>query len=127
YIGVEALIAQPTMASDYVSVADYVATTLAGGGFGAGRVTPPLLAEMLERDNREALRLIETVDAGNDAALGQELADIRIWAHLGLHLAAKVRGAVELATFRRTGESSRQAAAVAQLEVALAEWDRVVE
>ncbi len=127
YIGVEALIAQPTMASDYVSVADYVATTLAGGGFGAGRVTPPLLAEMLERDNREALRLIETVDAGHDAALGQELADIRIWAHLGLHLAAKVRGAVELATFRRTGESSRQAAAVAQLEVALAEWDRVVE
>ncbi len=36
YIGVDALINQPTMDPGYVSVADFVKTTRAGGSFGAG-------------------------------------------------------------------------------------------
>src|SRR5690606_25806392 len=52
YISVDQLIRQPTMDPDYVSVSDYVETMRNGGSFGAGRVTPPLLADLLERDNR---------------------------------------------------------------------------
>ncbi len=126
YIGVDALINQSTMASEYVSVCDYVGTTLAGGAFGAGRVTPPILAGMLERDCREALRLVADIDAAGNATLRYEVADVRIWAHLGLHLAAKLRGAVALATYRKTGDANRKGDAIAHLERALAEWDEVI-
>ena len=44
YIGVDALIKQPTLDPDYVSVADYVKTLRAGGQFGADRMTPDKLA-----------------------------------------------------------------------------------
>ena len=126
YISVDRLIEHPTMDPAYVSVGDYVATRAAGGSFGADRVTPLALADRLDRDNREALRLVEGIDTEGDVALRYEVADVRTWAHLGLHLAEKLRGAVALATYRRSGEADQQAAAVAHLERALAHWDEVV-
>ncbi len=126
YIGVDALINQPTMASEYVAVKDYVETILSGGSFASGRITPPILAEMLERDCREAYRLTADIDTTGNASLRYEVADIRTWASLGLHLAAKLRGAVALETFRITGEAERQAAAVGWLEQALRHWDDVI-
>jgi len=99
------------MDPDYVSVVDYVDTLRRGGSFGAGRITPPVLIDMLERDNREALRLVEGIDTAGNASLRYEVADVKTWAHLGLHLAEKLRGAVALQTFRLGGgESYRQAA-----------------
>ena len=53
----DALINQATMDPAYVSVADYVKATRAGGSFAVDRVTPPRLIEMLERDNHAALEL----------------------------------------------------------------------
>ena len=64
YIGVDALINQPTLDPAYVSVADYVKTTRAGGTFGADRITPLQLADLLERDCREAVRLVNRIEAG---------------------------------------------------------------
>ena len=89
-------------------------------------MTPPILAGMLERDCREALRLVADIDAAGNATLRYEVADVRIWAHLGLHLAAKLRGAVALATYRKTGDANRKGDAIAHLERALAEWDEVI-
>ena len=126
YISVDRLIDHPTMDPDYVSVGDYVATMRAGGSFGVDRVTPPILADLLERDSREALRLVADVDTEADASLRYEVADVRTWAHLGLHLAEKVRGAVALQTYRLGGHEADRAAAVAHLERALAHWDEVV-
>ena len=92
-----------------------------------GRVTPPALADRLERDNREALRLIGAIDTkGGDASLLYEVADVETWAHLGLHLAEKLRGAVALQSFRLGGGDEQKARAVAHLERALAHWDEVV-
>src|SRR5690606_1361066 len=96
YIGVDQLIQQTTMAPDYVSVGDYVATLREGGAFAAGIITPPILAEQLTRDCGEALRLVANIDSSTSTALLYEVADIRAWAHLGLHLAEKLRGAVAL-------------------------------
>lgn len=126
YISVDQLIRQPTMDPDYVSVSDYVETMRNGGSFGAGRVTPPLLADLLERDNREALRLVEGIDTDGDASLLYEVADVRAWANLGLHLAEKLRGAVALHTYRLSGDEAYKQAAVAHLEQALAYWDEVI-
>jgi hypothetical protein len=126
YISVDQLIQQPTMDPAYVSVADYVETLAKGGSFGAGRITPPVLIDMLERDNREALRLVSDIDTTGNTSLRQEVADVQIWANLGLHLAEKLRGAVALQTSRTSGREQDQRAAVEHLRKALACWDEVV-
>lgn len=126
YISVEQLIAQPTMDPDYVSVGDYVKARLAGGSFGDGRVTPPALADALERDCREALRLVSGIDTAGNASLLYEVSDVKTWANLGLHLAEKLRGAVALQTYRLAGGEERRRAAVDHLQRALGHWDEVV-
>ena len=126
YIGVDRLIAQPVLDPAYVSVADYVAATTKGETFAANRVTPPILAEQLEADTKEALRLVEGVDTSGNTALMYEVADVKAWAHLGLHLAAKLRGAVALETYRQRGGEDHKAQAIAHLQNALVRWDEVI-
>lgn len=127
YISVDQLISHPTMDPDYVSVGDYVQTFRAGGSFGVDRVTPPILIERLERDNREALRLVENIDVSDNASLMYEVADVKTWANLGLHLAEKLKGAVALQSYRLSGEMTDKQAAIGHLENALAYWDQVIE
>ncbi|PLK27853.1 hypothetical protein C0V78_07425 [Novosphingobium sp. TH158] len=127
YISVDDLIRQPVLDPTYVNIADYVATTAKGQSFPAGRMTPPMIADRLEADSRRALQLVKDIDPGKDLALPYEVADVRTWAHLGLHLAAKIRGGVALQTFRTGGDAGAKQQAVSQLETALAEWDEVVK
>ncbi len=127
YISVDQLIKQPTMAPEYVSVQDYVRALQAGKAYEAGRVTPPVLVEMLERDNREALRLVENIDVSGNASLMYEVADVKVWANLGLHLAEKLKGAVALETFRVAGGEGNKEKAIEHLTRAVHFWDEVVK
>jgi hypothetical protein len=127
YISVDRLISQPTMASEYVSVKEYVETLLNGGSFEASRITPPILAEELERDNREALRLVENIDTSGNATLMYEVADVKTWANLGLHLAEKLKGAVALHSYRLTGDEEKKQDAIGHLQKALEYWDEVIK
>jgi len=122
YIGVDALINQPTMDPAYVSVADYVKTTLAGGKYGADRITPLQLADLLDRDCNGALNLVRRTDTKDNASLMYEVADIRAWSYLGLHLAEKLRGAVDLATYRLKGDEALKQSAAGHFGAALASW-----
>ncbi len=126
YISVDRLAQQPTMDPDYVSVADYVETRLKGGSFGAGRVTPPILIERLERDNREALRLVSDLATTGNASLMYEVADVKTWANLGLHLAEKLKGALALTEYRLTGAEEKKSEAIDYLQRALGYWDEVI-
>jgi hypothetical protein len=126
YISVDQLIKQPTMASEYVSVGDYVDKVVAGASFAEDRVTPPQLAALLERDNTQALQLVKGIDTKGNATLMYEVADIKTWANLGLHLAEKLKGAVALKKFRLSGDPEQQRQAIQHLEQALAYWDEVV-
>ena len=126
YISVDRLISQPTMDPAYVSVSDYVAVRARGGSFGAERVTPPMLADQLERDCREALRLVKDIDTSRNASLRYEVADVEVWASLGLHLAEKIRGAVALQTYRLEGLEARRSEALSHLQRALEYWDEVI-
>jgi hypothetical protein len=126
YISTDSLISQPVLDPAYVSVADYVDATLNRRSFGPERITPPIIAGLLEADAKEALRLVEGIDTSGSTALMYEVADVKAWAHLGLHLAEKVRGATALQTYRKVGGEANKARAVAHLENALAQWDQVV-
>ncbi len=127
YIGINQLINQPSMAKNYVSIKDYIETLRDGGSFPAGMITPPILAEMLERDCEEALRIIDDIDAQDNVALMYELADIKIWSNLGLHLAAKIRGGMALKKYQDLRILSDQASAIQHLEQALRFWDEVIK
>jgi hypothetical protein len=127
YIGVDALIKQPVMDPDYVSVAAYVEATAKGETFAPNRITPPVLVERLERDNREALRLVEGIDTKDNASLMYEVADVKTWANLGLHLAEKLRGAVALQRYRRAGAAADKQTAIDHLQRALGYWDEVIK
>jgi hypothetical protein len=126
YIGVDALIRQPTLDPDYVSVADFVKTTRAGGEFGADKVTPDKLAIALEQDNRQAMALVKGIDVRGNTSLEYEVADVRAWAWLGLHLAEKLRGAIALENFRAGRKRDDQRLAIAHLSKALEYWDEVI-
>jgi hypothetical protein len=126
YIGVDALIDQPTLDPAYVSVADYVKVTREGGTFAAERVTPPSLADALERDSRAALELVRDIDTRGNASLMYEVADVKAWSQLGLHLAEKLRGAVALQTYRSSHAAADRQTAIAHLEKALAAWDQLI-
>jgi hypothetical protein len=81
YIGVDALINQPTMDPDYVSVADFVKTTRAATPSDQ-RNHARQLADSLERDCRAALNLVRHIDVRKDASLMYEVADVKTWAWL---------------------------------------------
>jgi hypothetical protein len=115
------------MASEYVSVKEYVEKVLGGGSFDANHITPSILAEMLERDNREALRLVEGIDTSGNATLMYEVADVKTWANLGLHLAEKLKGAVALHRYRLTGDEENKQDAIGHLQKALEYWDEVIK
>jgi hypothetical protein len=127
YISVDQLIKQPTMAPEYVSVEEYVRSTQDGRAYGADRITPLRLAEMLERDNQQAFRLVEKVDVSGNASLMYEVADVKVWANLGLHLAEKLKGAVALQTYRVAGGEQNKQQAIEHLTLALRYWDEVVK
>jgi hypothetical protein len=98
------------------------------GGDNRGMIYGALaLAEMLERDNRKALCLMESIDTSGNAALMYEVADVKTWANLGLHLAEKLKGAIALHSYRLTGDEENKRDAIEHLQKALEYWDEVIK
>jgi hypothetical protein len=81
---------------------------------------------MLERDCNEAIKLVQNINTGGNAALPFEVADVKTWAYMGLHFAEKLKGAVALQTYRTRGGEENKKAAVTHLQKALYYWDEVV-
>ncbi|WP_276373213.1 glycoside hydrolase family 20 zincin-like fold domain-containing protein [Chryseolinea sp. H1M3-3] len=126
YISVDWQIKQPPIDPDYVSVLEYVKTISSGGSFEKGKITPPVLINMLEADCNKALSLVKNIKAVNNATLQQEVADIKVWANLGLYFAEKLKGAVALQSYRVKGGEEHKLQAIKHLENALRFWDVVV-
>jgi hypothetical protein len=126
YISVDRLINQPVTDPDYVSVADYVKTISSGGTFTSDKVTPAVLVGLLEHDCKKALDLVKNINTSKNNALMFEVADVKVWANMGLHFAEKLKGAVALQTYRLTGGDENMQTAVRHLENALRYWDIII-
>jgi hypothetical protein len=86
-------------------------------------ITPPQVADALERDAQTTLKLLSELPsnpAGKELRL--TLGDLRAMAHLGNYYAEKIRAATDLALFDRTGKPEHQSSAIRHLESALAQW-----
>lgn len=127
YISVDRQINQPPADPAYVSVADYVKTLSSGGFFGNDKITPPILARMLEQDCQIALRLVKNMKTANNHSLMYEVADVKAWANLGLFFSEKLKGALALQTYRIKGGEENKQNAVKYLENALRYWDIVID
>ncbi len=123
FISIDELIDHKTLDPSYVSIPDFVK---AKGAAKEGKVTPPALADALEEDGREALRIVDAIAAREGSVLALEIADVRAWALLSLYFADKLRAGVALETFRRGKEPGEKARAIALLEKAAGHWDALV-
>jgi hypothetical protein len=127
YISVDRQINQPPLDTDYISVKEYVKTISSGNFFTNDKITPPVLAQMLDRDCTKALDLVKNINTSDNNALMQEIADVKVWANLGLYFAEKLKGAVALQTYRVKGGEENKQMAVNHLENALKFWNIVID
>jgi hypothetical protein len=126
YISIDRLIRQPPLDTSYLSIADYVKRAASNTLFGKKEITPLMLAEILEKTCNEAVKLVSTIKVGSNKALIYEIADIKAWAYLGLHLAEKIKGGVALQTYRALGVETSKQKAIKHLQKALAWWDSII-
>jgi len=85
-----------------------------------------MLAEMLEKDCNNALKIVSKINVSSSKALLYEVADIKAWSYLGLHLAEKIKGGVALQTYRTRGGENNKQNAIKHLQMALTHWDNVI-
>ena len=126
YISVDRQINQPPLDTDYVSIADYVKVLSDDKSFPKSKITPPVLAEMLEHDCMKALTLLDDFHPNKNTSVKYEIADVRTWANLGLFFAEKIRGALALQQYRVNGGEEYKENAIRHLEKALHYWDVVI-
>ena len=126
YISIDRLIKQPPLDTSYVSIAEYVSRTGSKTVFDKKEITPPMLVSMLENNCNNALELVSKINVTGNKALLQEVADIKAWSYLGLHLAEKIKGGVALQTYRSRGVESNKQNAIKHLQKALAYWDNII-
>jgi hypothetical protein len=124
--GIDSFINRGVLDTSYVNIRDFVR---AGRQAPAGKVSPLQLADTVERDCAEAMRIVAALrDQGKLApALECELADIESWCNHGRYFAEKLRGGVALAAFRADGDAAQQQQAVAALERAAEHWQALIE
>jgi hypothetical protein len=126
YISIDRQINQPPLDTTYVSIKDYVNMVLANSKI-TKETTPPKLAKALEADCNKALDLVKNIDVSKNTALMYEVADVKTWSYLGLYFSEKLRGGIDLQTYRLTGNEDNKQSAIKHLEQALAYWDNVIE
>lgn len=106
--------------TDNIPIPKYV-EGVAAGSVPTG-TTPLQVADRLHRHADAALAALAGLAAGDNRELRETLGDIRAMALLGKYYGCKIRGATELALYRKTGRAQHQQAAIAQLTQAAAHW-----
>ena len=108
----------------YISIREYVNQGIAD----QTRINPLQLADQLDADCQEALRLVASIRKQSISdTLEIELNDIVCWTWHGRYFAQKLRGCVALARYRQTQDATYQEEAVSCLTAARDCWLKLVE
>jgi len=108
--------------TDYVSIPDYV-DAVANGKELSG-TTPIQVSQRLHGHADKALEILDRLPKVTDKELRLTLGDIRAMAYMGKYYAHKIRGATELALYRKNQGQSHQEAAVHEMTKAAQYWER---
>ena len=113
----------PHPGTDYVAIPGYVEAV------GAGRqphgTTPIQVSQQLHGHADKALAILDRLPkVRDDKELRLTLGDIRAICYMGKYYAHKIRGATELALYRKNQDPSHQEAAIREMTRAAEYWDR---
>lgn len=110
--------------TDNVDIPDYVDAVVEGKP--APGTTPIQVSQRLHNHADKALRILDRFPKVADKELRLTLGDIRAMAYLGKYYGHKIRGATELALYRKNKEKAHQDAAVREMTQAAQYWDRYI-
>lgn len=125
FISVEELIDHPVLDPKYISIKDYAKAVVENKPFDPGKITPLMLADSLENDGLNVIKLISPLRTGTLSPLTCELDDLETWANLSLYFSNKLRAGVALQQYRLMGNESQKEHAVRLLTDCLSYWKRV--
>jgi len=108
--------------TDYMTIPAYV-DGVAAGKQPAG-TTPIDVSQRLHHHADKALQILDRLPKVTDKELRLTLGDIRAMAFLGKYYAHKIRGATELALYRKEQGRAHRDAAVREMTQAAEYWDR---
>ncbi|MDQ3394450.1 MAG: hypothetical protein M3512_10120, partial [Bacteroidota bacterium] len=126
FVNIHELINIPSLDPSYISIHKFVSSP--EKLFLEGNITPLQLADSLETDSNEALKIVAALRLhANEftGALACELDDIETWGHLGLYFSDKLRAGVALETFRLEGDNTQKEKAISLLNNCIQHWDKI--
>ncbi|MBW8003248.1 MAG: hypothetical protein FVQ80_14725 [Planctomycetes bacterium] len=126
FISIDELIAHETLDPTYLSIPDYVKSVTNNEAIKDSVLTPPELADALEKDAKAALLLIGPISIKDKPTLECEIADIKAWSFLSLYFADKLRAATALQTYRQTKKTDQKQKALTLLKNAVTHWDNLI-
>ena len=108
--------------TDYVAIPDYVDAVVAGNQLSG--TTPIQISQKLHDHADQALQILDRLPKITDKELRLTLGDIRAMAYLGKYYGHKIRGATELALYRKNQGRAHQDTAIREMIQAAQYWDR---
>jgi hypothetical protein len=87
-----------------------------------GDKSPLDVADEIEKSAQKALNKIALINDNGNIELKETIGDIKAQAYLGLYYTYKIRGAVDLAKFRKSKNTTEKISAINHLEKALIHW-----
>jgi len=126
FISVREWMHHEVLDSSLCTIKEYVMH--ADGKNNAGKISPPALADSVEEDCRNALRLIDQLERNgiNQPSFFSTKEDLIVWSYLGLYFAEKVRAGVALMTYETKGIEKEKEQAVNSLKTCLRYWDEII-
>lgn len=125
FISVDELIDHPILDPNYISISDYVKAVVENKAWAAGKITPSMLADSLEKEGRNAMSLVKSLRKGASPAFACELDDVETWAYLSVYFADKLRAGVALLHYRLSQDETKKATAVKLLTNCLSYWKKI--
>ncbi len=125
FISINELIDHPVLDPNYISIPDYVKAIIDNKPLAVGKLTPLLLADSLEKDGKNVIKLIEPLRRSPSPALTCELDDLETWAWLSFYFSDKLRAGVALQQYRLTENKLQKEKAVNLLNSCLSYWKKL--
>ncbi len=108
--------------TDNVSIPDYVDAVSTGKPLTG--TTPIQVSQQIHGHADKALQILDRFPKVTDKELRLTLGDIRAMAYLGKYYGHKIRGATELASYRKNQDQAHQDAAIQEMTQAAKYWER---
>jgi hypothetical protein len=125
FISIDELIDHPTLDPAYISIPAFVKAGIEKTPIPPGKISPLLLANWLEADCKNVLKIVQQLRPFAQKTLACELDDLETWAYLSSYFADKLRAGVALQTYRITNNKTEQQKAIQLLTVCVLYWKKI--